>query len=475
MRVLVLARWTGTGSWYTNTYNSSRCPPPPVAPLSRVGRQPPLQPGMPWRQQRTRPKRGSYCRRVCRQTCASDGVCRDGGHGAHSGNRPQCAYGEDCADCGKRALCTPAGTGMELPIDALRRGTRTPLLLSQLLFVVMGSHRLRAHSAAGALGARAGLLVHAAARAVPLRPRRAGTAAARRARRGYRGGSARDGHPGDSATDGGAEAGRRLRAVTFDAARDRYAQPGSPTSGEMPVVRIRGAAPPRRCVCNESDVTAGDRGESFFCRQHRAATLEAQYCFLPALQHVRSSPRFERGDLRWVVLVDDDSFVFAERLRAPADAARAETPARRRHSLRRRATITRRHRRGIHKDGRCHRGPRGLRLHRSGHLSSPPYPACSPPPAGAPSSRSSTRRRPSTRATLSRRRRPSAAPVCRTLPAAEVAPSSPLPLSAAWTSPHASRDTTRAACRPNPSSQHLCICQRHVRDTPNAVLRSRTG
>ena len=43
---------------------------------------------------------------------------------------PQCAYGEDCADCGKRALCTPAGTGMELPIDALRRGTRTLLLLS---------------------------------------------------------------------------------------------------------------------------------------------------------------------------------------------------------------------------------------------------------------------------------------------------------------------------------------------------------
>ena len=31
---------------------------------------------------------------------------------------------------------------------------------------------------------------------------------------------------------------------------------------------------------------------------------------------MRSSPRFERGDLRWVVLVDDDSFVFAERLRA---------------------------------------------------------------------------------------------------------------------------------------------------------------
>ena len=129
--------------------------------------------------------------------------------------------------------------------------------------------------------------------------------------------------------------------MTFDAARDwgdRYAQPGSPSSGEMPVVRIRGAALPRRCVCNESDVTAGDRGESFLCRQHRAATLEAQYRFLPALQHVRSSPRFERGDLRWVVLVDDDSFVFAERLRAPADAARAEIPARIRHSLRRRVT-----------------------------------------------------------------------------------------------------------------------------------------
>mmetsp|Transcript_13596 Transcript_13596/g.40129 ORF Transcript_13596/g.40129 Transcript_13596/m.40129 type:complete len:274 (-) Transcript_13596:991-1812(-) len=47
--------------------------------------------------------------------------------------------------------------------------------------------------AAGALGARAGLLVHAAARAVPLRPRRAGAAAARRARRGHRGRRRRSG------------------------------------------------------------------------------------------------------------------------------------------------------------------------------------------------------------------------------------------------------------------------------------------
>ena len=231
---------------------------------------------------------------------------------------------------------------MELPIDALRRGTRTPLLLSQLLFVVMGSHRLRARSAL----AQASWCTQQRAQCLFVldEPGRRRQGEHDEATEADAGGAVKDGQPGDSATDGGAEAGRRLRAVTFDAARDwgdRYAQPGSPASGEMPVVRIRGAAPPRRCVCNESDVTAGDRGESFFCRQHRAATLEAQYRFLPALQHVRSSPRFERGDLRWVVLVDDDSFVFAERLRAPADAARAETPARRRHSLRRRATITR--------------------------------------------------------------------------------------------------------------------------------------
>jgi len=90
--------------------------------------------------------RGSVCRRVCRQACQKDGVCRDGGRGARGGDRPECNYGEDCADCGRRALCTPAGTKMLLPYEALRHGMRRPLQLSQILFLVMGSHRFRARS-----------------------------------------------------------------------------------------------------------------------------------------------------------------------------------------------------------------------------------------------------------------------------------------------------------------------------------------
>src|SRR6056297_3264524 len=90
--------------------------------------------------------RGSKCRRVCKQTCRKDGVCRDGGRGARNGGRPECHYGEDCADCGQRALCTPVGTSMMLPYETLRHGTRRPLMLSHILFLVMGSTRFRARS-----------------------------------------------------------------------------------------------------------------------------------------------------------------------------------------------------------------------------------------------------------------------------------------------------------------------------------------
>lgn len=58
---------------------------------------------------------------------------------------------------------------------------------------------------------------------------------------------------------------------------------------------------PRRC-CKH------DRG--FFCGEHRQATMPAQYRFLPALIHAKSLPQVRSGDTRWVIVVDDDSFVF---------------------------------------------------------------------------------------------------------------------------------------------------------------------
>lgn len=52
----------------------------------------------------------------------------------------------------------------------------------------------------------------------------------------------------------------------------------------------------------------------FFCSPHRRRTLAAQYRFLPALQLARRSAAFASGRVRWVVLLDDDSFVFVAHL-----------------------------------------------------------------------------------------------------------------------------------------------------------------
>lgn len=55
-------------------------------------------------------------------------------------------------------------------------------------------------------------------------------------------------------------------------------------------------------------------GRGFFCGQHRQETLPAQYRFLPALQHAKYLPHVQSGEVRWVVVVDDDSFVFMANL-----------------------------------------------------------------------------------------------------------------------------------------------------------------
>ena len=71
---------------------------------------------------------------------------------------------------------------------------------------------------------------------------------------------------------------------------------------------VRGAtAPPAGACCRN--------GRGFFCSAHRKQTLAAQYRFLPALALARRAAPFTSGRAQWVVLVDDDSFVFVRRLR----------------------------------------------------------------------------------------------------------------------------------------------------------------
>ena len=71
--------------------------------------------------------------------------------------------------------------------------------------------------------------------------------------------------------------------------------------------------------CCANATSAAER--TFFCSSHRRKTMSAQYRFLPALQWAkrqllaaasggRGEFRRHGGALRWVALVDDDSFVF---------------------------------------------------------------------------------------------------------------------------------------------------------------------
>jgi hypothetical protein len=55
---------------------------------------------------------------------------------------------------------------------------------------------------------------------------------------------------------------------------------------------------------------------AFFCDEHRQATLASQYRHLPALAHARASlwARWEEASLKWLILLDDDSFVSVPKL-----------------------------------------------------------------------------------------------------------------------------------------------------------------
>jgi len=67
-------------------------------------------------------------------------------------------------------------------------------------------------------------------------------------------------------------------------------------------------------------------GKGFFCGRHRQETLPAQYRFLPALNHAKNLEGVRNGEVRWVIVVDDDSFVFMGnlvRLLASLDSRKA--------------------------------------------------------------------------------------------------------------------------------------------------------
>ena len=70
---------------------------------------------------------------------------------------------------------------------------------------------------------------------------------------------------------------------------------------------VQRASPPPASCC---------RGRAgFFCSAHRRRTFSAQYRFLPALSLATKLRPIASGRAQWVVLLDDDSFVFVRRLR----------------------------------------------------------------------------------------------------------------------------------------------------------------
>ena len=223
---------------------------------------------------------------VCRDSCATarDGVCHDGGSGSVAmPSARMCNFGTDCADCGTRTVCRVPGTQLMLPRALLRAETSTPLVERQILFMIMGSSRFKQRS--------------------------------KRAQQSWC---------------------TRQGATCLFFRERRFDVPGTRPADEpsMAVVDI-GVRAPRDC-CNEtanrSTVGGGGVGSaasfsSFFCLSHRAQTLRAQYRFLPALQHIKASAAFREGRFRWVVLVDDDSFVFVRNARRRGSNTRQTRPA----------------------------------------------------------------------------------------------------------------------------------------------------
>ena len=159
-------------------------------------------------------------------------------------------------------MCTPHQTNLLLPRHACeRRPDAAPLAAAEILFLIMGSRRYRLRS----------LRAHRTWCAQP----------------------------------------HRLSCLFFSderkAGNDAAGEAADPSG--VPLVEVRAAKPPRSKSC------CPPRSKSTFCDAHRAATLPAQYRFLPALQHVKASAAFRQGRFRWLAVVDDDSFVFPTHLR----------------------------------------------------------------------------------------------------------------------------------------------------------------
>ena len=101
-------------------------------------------------------------------------------------------------------------------------------------------------------------------------------------------------------------------------------------------LRVPGYEPPLDC-CNFSDRertprvrkgVSGPRteGSTFFCDEHRARTLAAQYRFLPALAHARRQLLSQDAAVRWLVLVDDDSMLWVDLLLSALDRLNHSEP-----------------------------------------------------------------------------------------------------------------------------------------------------
>mmetsp|Transcript_4877 Transcript_4877/g.10744 ORF Transcript_4877/g.10744 Transcript_4877/m.10744 type:complete len:386 (-) Transcript_4877:188-1345(-) len=224
------------------------------------------------------------CATLCKTVCVSDGLCRDGGSGSYAGSRPACAFGEDCEDCGERTLCTPASSTYRVPGEALAR-THRILRSTQILFLVMGSTRLGARS----ISARATWCGQHRHSCLFFREESDASAQSSSINHFFQ----------STAVGEGQEAGLQISDTEWP--------------DDMPTVKVMAAMPAHGC-CRNRTVVSG-RAHDFFCRPHRASTLAAQYRFLPALLHVRSSSAFKAHKFRWIAIVDDDSSVLTDNLR----------------------------------------------------------------------------------------------------------------------------------------------------------------
>ena len=203
------------------------------------------------------------CREVCLNSCAKarNGRCSDGWLGDESTEgKPSCALGTDCADCGVRELCRTAGGSKHLllPRAVLAAAPLAVLRPVQVLFVVMGSSRLHFRS--------------------------------------------------ERAYSSWCRSQRGIRCLFV--ADDNAARADAVANHSMPLLSIAAHTPESCCSRRSRSL----RRHGFFCNTHRAVTLRAQYHFLPALLHVKRSAAFASGAFKWVVLIDDDAFVFVQRI-----------------------------------------------------------------------------------------------------------------------------------------------------------------